>query len=378
MDNLTHSLVGLAAAKAGLERLSPGVTTLCVLAANAPDSDIVVLFTRGRWAFLEQHRGISHSIIGTLTLAVLVPLLFYAGDLLFARLRRRPPQTKLKGLLLASLIVTITHPLLDWTNNYGIRFLLPWKATWFYGDLVFVVDPFIWLILGGTCFLLASKTTIQKILWALLAVVLSLLVVVGPRSGALSNLTFVRAIWLGALGIFVVLFVLRVGSRLGSKLALVSFALLGLYWVGLAFLHSRALQQAYDQAQQLAHANGEAVSRLAAMPTLANPRDWDCVFETDRATYRFRLTLNEEQTDRVVRFENPDLLNPLVGIAKQDSRAQVLLGFARFPVMQVSDPNCTSQTLVQIADLRYTEPGNSRGTFALDVSVDCAASQLSK
>jgi len=378
MDNLTHSLVGLAAAKAGLERLSPGVTTLCVLAANAPDSDIVVLFTRGRWAFLEQHRGISHSIIGTLTLAVLVPLLFCAGDLLFARFRRRPPQTKLKGLLLASLIVTITHPLLDWTNNYGIRFLLPWKATWFYGDLVFVVDPFIWLILGGTCFLLASKTTIQKILWALLAVVLSLLVVVGPRSGALSNPTFVRAIWLGALGVFVVLFVLRTGPRFGSKLALVSFALLGLYWIGLTFFHSRALQQAYDQARQLAHANGEAVSRLAAMPTLANPREWDCVFETDRATYRFRLTLNEEQTDRVVRFKNPDPLNPLVKFAKEDRRAQVLLGFARFPVMQVSDPNCTSQTLVQIADLRYTEPGNSRGTFALDVPVDCPASQLSK
>ena len=378
MDNLTHSLVGLAAAKAGLERLSPGVTTLCVLAANAPDSDIVVLFTRGRWAFLEQHRGISHSIIGMLTLAVLVPLLFCAGDLLFARFRRRPPQTKLKGLLLASLIVTITHPLLDWTNNYGIRFLLPWKATWFYGDLVFVVDPFIWLILGGTCFLLASKTTIQKILWALLAVVLSLLVVVGPRSGALSNPTFVRAIWLGALGVFVVLFVLRTGPRFGSKLALVSFALLGLYWIGLTFFHSRALQQAYDQARQLAHANGEAVSRLAAMPTLANPREWDCVFETDRATYRFRLTLNEEQTDRVVRFKNPDPLNPLVKFAKEDRRAQVLLGFARFPVMQVSDPNCTSQTLVQIADLRYTEPGNSRGTFALDVPVDCPASQLSK
>src|SRR5215475_12364045 len=168
MDNLTHSLVGLAAAKAGVERLSPGVTALCVVAANAPDSDIVVLFFRDRWAFLQQHRGISHSIIGTLFLALLVPLLFYAGDLLISRLRQRAPQTSLKGLLLASLIVTITHPLLDWTNNYGIRFLLPWRATWFYGDLVFVVDPFIWLILGGSCFLLTSKTTTQKLLWAFL------------------------------------------------------------------------------------------------------------------------------------------------------------------------------------------------------------------
>jgi inner membrane protein len=52
MDNLTHSFLGLAAAKAGLEKLSPGATALCVLAANAPDADIVVLAFGDRWSFL--------------------------------------------------------------------------------------------------------------------------------------------------------------------------------------------------------------------------------------------------------------------------------------------------------------------------------------
>jgi inner membrane protein len=379
MDNLTHSLVGLAAAKAGLERLSPRVTALCVLAANAPDSDILVLFFRDRWAFLQQHRGISHSIIGTLFLALLVPLLFYAGELLFSRLRHRAPQIRLKGLLLASLIVTITHPLLDWTNNYGIRFLLPWKATWFYGDLVFVVDPFIWLILGGSCFLLTSKTTLQKLLWAFLGLVLSLLVVVGPRSAGLTNPTLVRAVWLGALGCFVVLLLLRTGARFGSKLALVSFALLGFYSGGLAVLHARAVKQGNEQAALLAETKGETISRLVAMPTLADPLGWDCVFETNRATYRFRLTLGDhERSERLVRYENPDPLSPLMQEAEQDERAKVFLGFARFPVLRLSDPNCTANTLVQMADLRYTEPGTSRGTFALDVPVDCAATGLSK
>ncbi len=378
MDNLTHSLVGLAAAKAGLERVSPGATTLCVLAANSPDSDIVVLFLRGRWAFLEQHRGISHSIIGTLTLAVLVPLLFYGGDLLIARIRRRPAQTRLKGLLLASLIVTITHPLLDWTNNYGVRPLLPWNSTWFYGDFVFVVDPFIWLILGGACFLLTATTTLRKSLWAFLGLVVSLLIVLGPRSGGLSNPTLVRVIWVSAIGSLVVLLVLRTGPRLGRKVAFLSFTILALYWSGLAFLHSRAVRQANNQAQQLAQARKETISRLAAMATLANPWEWDCVFATEHATYRFRLTLGEGQTDRVVRFENPDPYNPLVQTAVEDKRAQIFLGFARFPVMQLADPNCTTSTLVQMADLRYTEPGNSRGTFALEVPVDCAALQLSK
>jgi inner membrane protein len=380
MDNLTHSLVGLAAAKAGLERLSPRVTALCVLAANAPDSDIVVLIFRDRWAFLQHHRGISHSIIGTLGLALLVPLLFYAGDLLFSRLRQRPSQTQLKGLLLASLIVTITHPLLDWTNNYGIRFLLPWRATWFYGDLVFVIDPFIWLILGGACFLLTSKTTLQKFCWGLLGLVLSLLVVVGPRNGGLSDPGFVRAVWLTAMGLFVVLFVMRTGERLGARIALVSFAVLALYWTSLAFAHGRAVKQADEQAAQLATRNGESISRLAAMPTLADPLRWDCVFETDRATYKFRLTIGDpEQPAKVLRYPNPaTLTSPPVIEAEQDERAKVLLGFARFPVMQLSDPNCTTRTLVQMADLRYTEPGTSRGTFALEVPVDCSDVGLSK
>jgi len=123
MDNLTHSLVGLTVAKAGLEKLSPGATTICILAANAPDIDLVVLIVRGRWAFLQHHRGITHSLVGATLLAFALPLLFYFGDRIIAQLRKREPRTRFKGLLLASILATATHPFLDWTNNYGMRFL---------------------------------------------------------------------------------------------------------------------------------------------------------------------------------------------------------------------------------------------------------------
>ncbi len=69
MDNLTHSLVGLAAAKAGLERRSPYATFVCVAAANLPDIDIVAL-AGGLAFYFKHHRGITHSIVGTLALAV--------------------------------------------------------------------------------------------------------------------------------------------------------------------------------------------------------------------------------------------------------------------------------------------------------------------
>ncbi len=48
MDNLTHSLVGFVIAKAGAERLSPWATTVCVLAANAPDIDVLTRL-EGHW-----------------------------------------------------------------------------------------------------------------------------------------------------------------------------------------------------------------------------------------------------------------------------------------------------------------------------------------
>src|SRR5215203_808555 len=118
MDNLTHSLVVLTAAKSGLDRLSPGATTLSVIAANAPDSDIVVLAFGDRWTFLHHHRGITHAIVGVLTLAVILPLIFYGVDHLWSRYKGQRPKTKLKGLMLASFIASATHPLLDWTNNY--------------------------------------------------------------------------------------------------------------------------------------------------------------------------------------------------------------------------------------------------------------------
>ena len=153
MDNLTHSLVGLAAAKAGLEKLSPGATVLCILAANAPDADIVVLLFGDRWTFLQHHRGITHAIVGTLVLSVLLPLLFYLGDSIRTLLTGGHRSVKLKGLMIASLIVSATHPLLDWTNNYGIRFFLPWNSSWSDGGRVFIVDPYIWLVLGAAGFL---------------------------------------------------------------------------------------------------------------------------------------------------------------------------------------------------------------------------------
>ncbi len=254
--------------------------------------DVVILLFADRWTFLHYHRHITHSILGTLVIALLLPLIFWLGDRALARWRSRPPRVRLKGLLLASLIVSATHPFLDWTNNYGVRLLLPWDGKWFYGDLVFIVDPFIWLVLGSAVFLLTAKRKWQLIGWSILAIVLTYLVMTTSAERGLTNATATEV----SLG--------RsyhcdgAGASLGRSCSdgvpgwrgrVRRF--LSLYWTGLGVMHSRALKEVNFAAASIANERSETVTDFAAMPSLANPFHWQAVAETDHAAYRFDVSL---------------------------------------------------------------------------------------
>jgi inner membrane protein len=375
MDNLTHSLVGLAAAKAGLERLSPGATAAAVLAANGPDIDILATLG-GKWFYLHHHRGITHSIVGTLCLALLIPALFYAVDLLVSRVRKRPPRVSFKGLLVVSLVLSASHPLMDWTNNYGVRPFLPWDGRWYYGDLVFVVDPWLWLVVGGAAFMLTSVKRWQVVAWAALALVLTFLVFRVPlENNGLTYPNLFRALWVAGVAGLAVVRLTRLVSPWGSRVALGALAFVVLYWGGMAIAHRSALSEAQAVAQKLTSEQGETLGRVAAMPTLADPSRWLCVADTDRATYRFFVSVvdgGETLAGAPARFEKPQGRDAAaVARASEDERAQIFLNFARFPAERVAG-DCLSELLVQFADIRYTEPGTPRGgTFSLEVPVAC-------
>ena len=374
MDNLTHSLVGLAAAKAGLEKLSPGATAVCLLAANAPDADVVVLLFADRWSFLHYHRHITHSLLGVLLIALLLPLLFWLGDRLIAKWRSRPPQVRLKGLVLASLIVSATHPFLDWTNNYGVRLLLPWSSKWFYGDLVFIADPFIWLLLGSVVFLLTARRKWQLVFWGIVAIALSYLVMSTSAERGLAHASLLKIVWFAAITSLVLAYRFGAAERWGRRLAWSAFIILAVYWMGLGVMHSLALKEIQFAAAAIGNTKGESVTDMAAMPTLANPFRWLAVVETDRAAYRFETSITDDvrYPASLVRLERADTMNSTFLLnAAEDRRAKIFLGFARFPVYRVVGADCLSETVVQLADLRYTQPGSSRGTFALEVPVSC-------
>src|SRR5437588_4995861 len=271
MDGVTHSLVGLTSAKAGLECWSPYATVVCILSANAPDIDVMSGFFGGRWTLLHYHRGITHSIIGTLALGSLIPSIFYAVDRAIAQWRKHAPKIRYRGLLMVSLITAATHPLMDWTNNYGVRPLLPWSGKWFYGDLVFIIDPYIWLVLGGAAFLLTSNSRLKIIGWSVLGIAPTLLILVGPAQRGLTSrvVLVVRAIWILGLLAFILGRSFNLHLRFGRSIAFVALIFVVCYWGALALMHHAAYENAFRSADQLAAENGEHLIRVVAMPTAA-------------------------------------------------------------------------------------------------------------
>ncbi len=119
---------------------------------------------------------------------------------------------------------------------------------------------------------------------------------------------------------------------------------------------------------------------IAAMATLANPFQWSCVVETESAAYQFELSLAGNHLFIHSSFVTSARTRPIhlaVDQALQDDRARIFMDFARFPVVRVVGTDCMTQTLVQLADLRYTQPGSGRGTFSLDVPVECPTNDTS-
>ncbi|MFL6210627.1 MAG: metal-dependent hydrolase [Pyrinomonadaceae bacterium] len=372
MDNLTHTLVGLTGAKAGLERLSPYATTVCIVAANAPDVDVVSRLG-GPWFALQHHRGITHSIVGTLTLALLIPLICWAIEKIITRIRHTQPRIRLRGLMLASLLACATHPLLDWLNSYGLRPFLPWSGRWYYGDVLFILDPWLWLILGGAAFLLTARTRWRTGLWCVLALLVAAAVVFLPQRTGLPLTA--RWLWLIGIALFVGAKYTQLPQRFGARVAQAALALVVLYCAALAGVHERAQAQARGDATLIASQRQETLRRMATMPTLSDPLHWLTVAETDQATYRFPTNVratappNEVEIERIAKPQAEAASQ--VALAEQDARARVLLGFARFPVVQVQ-PADSGGTLVRFADLRFGVPSPTRTTglsFTLEVLV---------
>jgi inner membrane protein len=147
MDNLCHTLVGAAMAEAGLKRRTQWGSLALMVSANLPDLDVLVFATDT--PPVSFRRGWTHGVLAQ----ALLPWAL-AGVFVLAHRRTRrvedasvPPFHPLWVVGLGYLGV-YSHVFLDYLNNYGVRLLAPIDWRWFYGDTMFIVDPWLWSILG--------------------------------------------------------------------------------------------------------------------------------------------------------------------------------------------------------------------------------------
>jgi inner membrane protein len=149
MDNLTHSLAGAVLGQMGLKRKTGLAMPTLVIAANLPDIDAVAVLLGGH-QHLALRRGITHGPIAMLVLPIILWALMLWFDRWQDRRGKRPANwLPVHGgwLLALAFIGTISHPALDWLNNYGIRLLEPFSSQWFYGDTLFIIDIWVWIAL---------------------------------------------------------------------------------------------------------------------------------------------------------------------------------------------------------------------------------------
>lgn len=150
MDNLTHSLFGAILGQAGLKKKTGLAMPTLIIAANLPDIDASCVIYGIE--SLSMRRGLTHGPLAMLILPIILWAIMLGFDHWQSRRGKRPTDRLPihRGWLLAlAYLGCLSHPMLDWMNNYGVRLLEPFSSTWFYGDTLFIIDLWIWLVLGG-------------------------------------------------------------------------------------------------------------------------------------------------------------------------------------------------------------------------------------
>jgi inner membrane protein len=298
MDNLTHTLTGVVMSRAGLNRWYSHPTALLMLAANAPDIDIVAALG-GSFNYFMNHRGITHSIF-TAPLMAILPVLVVCACTRTMR--------GWKAAYLISLIGVLSHLLLDWTNTYGIRLLLPFSSQWFRADINNIVDLWIWGV-----FLIAA---------------------IGPVLGRLVSS--------------------EIGAKPGSGRGLAWFAIsfLALYDFGRYLLHQRALDMLNSRVY-----HGAPPTRTGAFPASeVNPWRWSGWVELPDSSMHFSMNLRAEfdptAPDRT--FYKPEP-SPALDAARQAFTVKKFLEFAPYPLWRVVPlPDPDGAKRVDVRDWRFS------------------------
>jgi inner membrane protein len=346
LDPIAHTFTGAALAASGLRRTTPLATATLLIGANAPDIDVISAFGAPFESFAFR-RGWTH---GVLAIAV-TPLIIAALILLWDRWVRRAQNptaapARAGPILGLAALAVLTHPALDWLNNYGLRWLMPFDGRWFYGDAVYIIDPWIWLGFGGITFLTYSYRLRSLIGGSVFWLLSSTLILTTPGVPFAA-----RVLWLVGVAAVLAIRSLRLTTdvRVVEQSARIVIACIVVY-VG-AMVTADFAERALVRTE-LAERGITGIEHVMVAPTPANPFAGEVVASTTSSYYvgqwrwlpRPALELADEPITRRT-------LDPIYMSAAQTPVAQRFLTWARFPFIEVeSSPD---GHIVRFIDARY-------------------------
>lgn len=295
MDNLTHTLTALVLSRAGFEKSTPGATLALVLASNLPDLDLLFAL-QGSATYLQHHRDVSHSVVGA-------PLLALA---LAAGLRLAYRKSRFLPLLIASLTGVAVHVIMDLWTSYGTRVLAPFDRTFYTWDLVFILDPWLLLLLLATLLLALRLPT-------------------------------------------------------PSRVATAGLGLLLAYVGGRAVLHQQAIEEG------IARVPGGSVVRAAALPNPVDPFRWRLIADTGSAYFSGEVRLNAPGTPLVRREKLPETA-VVARLRETSDVAATFLQFSTFPWLEVAETGAGTEVVFR--DLRFERPGRESFAARVVVAPD--------
>src|SRR5499425_598740 len=147
LEPVTHFPFGACMGRAGLNRKTALATATLTLAAEAADLDVISGFWAGGFS-LNHHRGFTHSFLGIPLVAAVVVGFMYLIWRARGRRTRAPNLPPRWGVLFGyACLAGVSHILLDFTNNYGVRPFWPFSERWISWDIVFIVEPVLLVVL---------------------------------------------------------------------------------------------------------------------------------------------------------------------------------------------------------------------------------------
>ena len=358
MDPVAHTLVGASLAATGLKRLSRFGAATLVIGANLPDLDAVAYLAGSDTALLVR-RGWTHGVAALFVL----PFLLAGAMVLLGRSPSRRgaggvPAVRGGPLLLLAFLAVWSHPALDLLNTYGVRLLMPFDGRWFYGDTLFIVDPWFWLLAGVGAAVAARGGRAQTWAWSALALLTTAFVISSPFGSWTA-----RIVWVACVSAIVVARTRLDTERHAPTLALVGLSALLVY---IAAMRSGSVV-ARERARAWLAARDVVPVTLMAGPLPLDPWRRDVIVGlADRYEFLVVDLRNGEISAGGSTLRRGDE-HPAVAVALSNPEVRGFRTWMRYPSFDVAETATGVHVLMR--DVRYAREGE-RGFAVAEVTVD--------